>query len=295
MLLFNNSLRDDLALPDGIVAYANYASFTPGRVIEFDRVQSRMLVWCLSGSGTIEVNGKVFKITPKSFLFLPWNHSIRYKASIREPFLLAGIHIIPSLKSAEGFDYSVFHTQRQDLAEYRRRNDIHIEGLEGISEGKFATNSRLEQLGSYLVQWFGCKDKPLFMAKFLASAIIYELLNEKSNISASYVGGGTLKDILAYIERHIDQPLDIDTIAQDCNCSRASLFRLFKTRLSTTPRSYITEQKLKFATELLKKSNLRIGQIADRVGIGDQYYFSKLFRQQYKMTATQYRRQNSLV
>lgn len=222
--LLDNNLADGLILPKGIVAYANYASFVPGRVIEFNKVQSRMFVWCLNGSGTIEVNSKSFEITPKSFLFLPWNHQIKYKAALREPYLLAGIHIVPFLKSTQGFDYNVFHTERQDLAEYHQRSDTIIEGLEGVLEGKFVVNSRLNQLATYTVQWFLSGKKELFMSNFLASALIYELLNEKSYAQMqSKAAASPLGDVLKYIDHDLSEPLDIDRLAKVGDCCRSAV------------------------------------------------------------------------
>lgn len=287
---------DNLILPDGIVAYANYASFTPGRVIELGKVQSRMLLWCQSGRGTVTVNSRIFDFSPGQFLFLPWNHTICYKADTENPYFVAGIHIIPVLKSAVDFDYTIFHTERPELPEYRIREDTLIEGLSDIYAGHFDNYSQLKRLAVYTVEWFSRNPRQLFMARFLASALVYELLQEKNSAKPqALVMPAGLKAVSNYIEQNIEKQLDIDELAKLADCRRANLFRLFKTYLNTTPGNYMLACKMGIAGELLRKSNLKIGEIASNVGIDDQYYFSKLFKNHHGITATQYRKRNSLM
>lgn len=285
-----------MPLPEGIIAYANYASFTPGRVIELGKVQSRMLLWCQSGRGTVTVNSRAFDFSAGCFLFLPWNHTIVYKADAANPYLVAGIHIIPALKSAVDFDYNVFHSERYELPEYWAREDAVIEGFSEIYAGHFDDYSQLKRLAVYIVEWFRRQPRQLFMARFLASALAIELIAEKNDTKpqASATPAG-LKAAVDHIERNIGKPIDIDELVKAADCCRATLFRLFTAYLNATPGNYIMASKMRYAAELLRKSNLRVAQIATKTGIDDQYYFSKLFKKHHGITATEYRKRNSLM
>lgn len=286
----------EMPLPNGIIGYANYASFTAGRVIELGKVQSRMLLWCQSGRGVVTVNSRAFDFTAGRFLFIPWNHYIHYKADNENPFLLAGIHIIPELKSIEGFDYNVFHTERPELPSYRLRADTPIEGFSDIYAGYFDEHSRLKCLAVYIVEWFSRLPRQEFMARSLASALVYELMAEKSSAKTNSVYMPlSLKAAVDYIEHNLERQIEIDELAKTAGCCRATLFRLFKGYLNTTPGNYILDCKMRLAGRLLRKTSLRISQTASRIAIDDQYYFAKLFKKHYGITATQYRKQNSLM
>ena len=49
-------------------------------------------------------------------------------------------------------------------------------------------------------------------------------------------------------------------------------------------------RRLAYAAELLKTTDLSVAEIADRCGIGDYNYFSKIFRKVYNVSARDYRK-----
>ena len=85
----------DFPAPNAIVLLANYKACTPGWSWGLNWVGSRMLLWCLSGTGRVAVNGTERSFVGGDFLFIPWGHSIHYRAAREEPFFLGGIHVIP--------------------------------------------------------------------------------------------------------------------------------------------------------------------------------------------------------
>ena len=57
-----------------------------------------------------------------------------------------------------------------------------------------------------------------------------------------------------------------------------------------SPIKYLNNYRLSVASDLLTKTNDSVKTIAEKVGINDQFYFSKLFKAKYFKSPQQYRK-----
>ena len=78
-------------------------------------------------------------------------------------------------------------------------------------------------------------------------------------------------------------------LAERFAMSVRTLNRRFKNALGKTPLEYLQVIRINTARDLLKTSNLSIGDIADRVGYQDTSYFSTLFKKHWATTPQAYR------
>ncbi len=83
--------------------------------------------------------------------------------------------------------------------------------------------------------------------------------------------------------------LQLDTIAQLMGTSRSTLARRIKLVTGCAPSAYILQLRLEHACQLLTSSDLSIGEISLACGFDDLSYFSRVFRQNYEITPSQYR------
>ena len=74
------------------------------------------------------------------------------------------------------------------------------------------------------------------------------------------------------------------------NFSHAQLCRLTKKHLGMTPGAYINEIRLKYACELLRRSDLDYQTVGERVGFSSYSHFCSLLKKAYHMTPAQIRR-----
>ena len=88
----------------------------------------------------------------------------------------------------------------------------------------------------------------------------------------------------------MESSLRMEQVAHHFGLSLRSFNRRFKTATAQTPLSYLQERRILLAKELLKTSNLSIGEIALRCGHQDFAHFTGLFKNlgttpsQYRMT-----------
>jgi len=96
-----------------------------------------------------------------------------------------------------------------------------------------------------------------------------------------------------YIEDHISSPLSLHLVAEQLSLSPAYLSALFKKETGKTITDHVTEKRMKLASGLLVTTRLQVQAVAQRCGILDVNYFSKIFKKYHSLTPKQYREQNS--
>jgi two-component system response regulator YesN len=78
-------------------------------------------------------------------------------------------------------------------------------------------------------------------------------------------------------------------MARDFNISISYLSSLFHEETGESFSEYLNLLRLNKAKELLKSTDIKIYQIADRLGFNDAYYFSSWFKKQVGASPTTYR------
>lgn len=86
--------------------------------------------------------------------------------------------------------------------------------------------------------------------------------------------------------------LDLDTIADLAHGAPYYLHHTFKNVTGKTPQERLTEIRIQKSKSLLKSTNLKLPEIAKKVGIKNQSYFSTIFKKNVGITPLKYRKQN---
>ena len=106
----------------------------------------------------------------------------------------------------------------------------------------------------------------------------------KSGTKAYYVN-----QVIRFIHAHYAEDVSIGGIAKSLNISEDYLGRIFKENTSFSINEYRNNFRIAQASQLLSDAGLAINEIARKVGIENQHYFSVLFKQKMGITPTQYR------
>ena len=84
--------------------------------------------------------------------------------------------------------------------------------------------------------------------------------------------------------------ITVKDMAQRVNMSESNLYAVFKKAVGMSPVKYLNEYRLSVASLLLTETDYDIKSIAEKVGISDQFYFSRLFKKKYTVSPTEYRK-----
>lgn len=100
------------------------------------------------------------------------------------------------------------------------------------------------------------------------------------------------KEIETILKNNYFEDLTLDIIANLAHGAPYYMHHMFKSVTGKTPLERLTEIRIQKSKSLLKRTNLKIPDIAERVGINNQSYFSTLFKKNVGLTPLKYRKQN---
>lgn len=135
--------------------------------------------------------------------------------------------------------------------------------------------------------------------------IIKNLLESRNRLKNHFLKFGSIKDVdvtlnnrdqdfllnlTSIVEEHLeDSDFNITTFVKEAGVSRTLLHLKLKKLVNLSASEFIKNIRLNHAIELLKKSDLSVSEIAYKVGFSDPNYFSRSFKEKYKVNPTRYR------
>jgi len=96
-------------------------------------------------------------------------------------------------------------------------------------------------------------------------------------------------EMLNVLASRMAEPITLSILSRLSGYSAQHLNRVFNQVLGVTPLQYLGKLRMQTAATLLIENNLTVKAVAERVGIEDPYYFSRLFKQQFGLSPVQYR------
>lgn len=116
----------------------------------------------------------------------------------------------------------------------------------------------------------------------------------EDNASSALEENITPEEVIEIIKQYVDsnycQNFKITMFEEQYFFSITYLTRLFHARYGYTIYEYVLKLRMERAKELLEKPDIKILDIAERLGYTDNHYFSKAFRNYYGISPSQYRK-----
>ena len=138
----------------------------------------------------------------------------------------------------------------------------------------------------------------------LLLATIINLMNQRSRLKEKFSADKSLQQTMittseldreflekldAVIDKHMsDADFGADDFAGEMALGRTIFFRKVKGVTGFSPKEYLRIRRMKRAAALLAEGRLTVQAVAYQVGIGDPFYFSRCFKQQFGMTPSDY-------
>jgi transcriptional regulator GlxA family with amidase domain len=97
---------------------------------------------------------------------------------------------------------------------------------------------------------------------------------------------------IAYMVEHLNQPLQVSTLAAQASVSPSHYFALFKRQTGTAPIDYFIRLRMNHARELLDSTCSSVKEIAAAMGYDDPFYFSRVFKSVHQVAPAEYRKRN---
>ncbi len=99
-----------------------------------------------------------------------------------------------------------------------------------------------------------------------------------------------VNQILVFIRSHYAEKFTISELAERLGFSESYIYKKIKKHLGITLNDYLSRYRMKMAINLIiEDPNLRIYEIADKVGFNDYKYFNQVFKKYLGMTVSDFK------
>jgi len=230
-----------------------------------------ILILCEKGKGWIMHNKEKCFMERNQVYILPIHEAHAYGADNKDPWSIYWIHFLG--EDAELFSSIIgkkIDTHDSDSSRYGDRFLLFEEIFQNLEMGYSPEN--LEYTSFCL-------------AYFLASIKYLTQFREIKSVKEMDV---VQKSIL-FMKNNLENKIELEDIARHVGYSASHFGNLFLKKTSYTPMEYHHQLKIQRACSYLQFSDLKIKEIAYRLGYFDPFHFSKSFKKETSLTPKEYR------
>lgn len=253
------------------------------------RMTYHQLVLILSGACSCQIESRRYDALPGTLLFLPGGRYYRLHTDTRCEYAFACFTAPLSESDLRATRVYTARTWATDQPEF------FLPPVEDrsvfLAEYSVPTGDAFAHLSTLFARCQQLYATRCWPDRLMIDALFSELL-----LWASVRADGdgrlplSLKRITDYIASDYTARITPRTLADRFDLSRERVCALFRTHLDCAVSAYVNRVKLNHAVELLSNSSMNVSQIADYLGFSSVYYFSRLFKAQYGISPTGYRR-----
>ncbi len=158
---------------------------------------------------------------------------------------------------------------------------------------KFLNEPRNIQLEEQLQEISGLFSSDSPLQKALCNVKFYEFLLTccQQDLNAQPVSSAEkrISQVIDYLETHQQGSLDTADLAARMQLSYKHLGTVFKEQTGHSIVDYHTRLRMQTAAKLLRETDLSITQISEKLGFGDAFYFSNVFKKIHHESPRSYR------
>lgn len=237
-----------------------------------EEAKQYILIYCLKGNGFLEVGARRYEVTTNSFFILSPNEAHQYGSSLENPWTIYWIHFLGEKASlfADGFC-----TPTAVPPSFSSRIEERLRLFEDI----YMSLSRGYDMKNFY---------------FATTAFFYFLggikyLGESGGEGRATYPIDMVGQTIHYMKENVHTKLTLEQLASQSNLSASHFASVFKKETGYAPIHYFNHLKIQEACHYLDFTDMKVTQVALRVGIDDPYYFSRLFVKTMGMSPSIYR------
>lgn len=222
------------------------------------------------------IEGKTYNLMPYDIVLVNRNDIHRVIVDNSVPYERIIVYISPGFMEAyknEEYDLSYCFQK----AKKEHSNVLRIPSLEKSS--LFKITNRLER-SFHDTEYAGSLYRQLLFLEFMIH-LNRATIKERIEFLNTELYNEKVIEILQYINEHLPDPLDIDTLASRFFISKYYMMRQFKAETGYTIGNYITYRRLLLARELIS-SGMPVTEACFSVGFRNYSTFSRAYKAEFK-------------
>ena len=230
-----------------------------------------ILIYCLEGKGKVQVQKGNYSLQPGSFIIIPAGSAHSYASAEEDSWTIYWVHFTGPLS--------------KKMVEAMK---LKLNGFSGRVIFKQKRLDLFDDMYTCLERGYG-NDNLCYANMCLYHYISSFLYDDQFNLVEKDHADDPVELSISFMQQHIAQPLSLEEISRSVNFSASHYSALFRKKTGFAPIEYFNHLKIQLACQYLHFTELRVKEIADKLGIEDPYYFTRLFTKLMSMSPNQYR------
>ena len=239
-----------------------------------------ILLYCTDGKGWLQFKKSKVMLEAGQVYLIPTGIPHAYGADTENPWTIYWFHFLGSHSN---------ETVKAIMGEEKGKS---VKGIQvGFSEKR---DSIFKQIAAVFLKGYSAANllfANLLLQYYLASFVIPEQFLQQP--LPALLPNASDKAIL-FMQQNLSRQITLDNIAQAAHLSVSFFSRKFKQDTGYAPIEYFNYLRIQQACQLLHFSELRINEVASKIGIDDPFYFSRLFKQQMGISPVAYRKEEGV-
>lgn len=244
------------------------------------------------GEGWVYHNNQEFHLTPGKLFLIPkfTFHSYKCKDRMAQYYMCffdettGGADMFDCLK----FNYLV-NARIEDYALFKRLNELNPHRR--IINPDPATYDNKEALHSFSQHLPDEKMSEIIESQGIMLLLTSRFINDSCDDNDTKRKlKKRLNKVTHYIDQHLNRKISLDDLANEVCLSADHLSTIFNEIMGIRPMEYINRKRIERAQLLLITTNLPISEIAEKVGVHSNTYFSTLFKKHTLCTPEEYKK-----
>lgn len=235
----------------------------PDHGIDREGINENILIYCIGGKGTLDIDGNTINVGPGDLFIIrenakhgyfsdkidPWNiYWVHYKGEV-ENYFSEWNKTFKSNVIKIGYHFSLISTFEDMLDDISKTYDQYSSHSASLRLNLFLIS--LLRLGSY--------------------------------------GNTRFDEIISFMRKNVAANHSVDEFAQMANISKYHFIREFKKYTGINPMSYFKKLKMEFACDLLSNTESTIALISNELNFSSPYHFSESFKNEIGVRPKEFR------
>jgi AraC-like DNA-binding protein/uncharacterized RmlC-like cupin family protein len=236
-----------------------------------DGIDQNILIYCLEGQGTVRIKKEECELNPGDFILIPAGTAHQYSADETNPWTIYWVHF-------KG------HMAANIVNSFLKKNG----SFKGTTNYQDSRIRLFEDIYSNLEMGYSTDNLcyvNLCLPYFLTSIIF----DANYNMADKKRSNDTINCSINFMQKNLDKMLTLNSLAASVHLSASHFSFLFRKKTGFSPIEHFNHLKVQKACQYLLFTDLRIKEIANKLGIEDQYYFSRMFTKIMGMSPVAYR------
>jgi AraC-like DNA-binding protein len=251
----------------------------PQYCTEREQLSSYLVVYTVSGKGHLKYKGQSYVLLPGQLFFIDCMEYQYYETDPQELWEMLWVHF--QGPASQGY-----------YEQFAKKDDPVLTVCSPLEAFTASTHASIPSLLQRLISQHKRKD---IRTELLSSLLLTELLTEillsaYEHPTAEPFLPPLIASLMHEMEQRFQEKLTLTMLAEQFAVSKYYLAKSFKAYTGLSPNEYIINQRITYAKELLKYSDVPVAEIAAKAGIDNVSHFISLFKHREVLTPLAFRR-----